>query len=1066
MKRYLMLALWLMPFATIAQFFEIQFDHLSHVKGLSNRSITSVVQDNQGFLWFGTQDGLLRYDGYQVVAYKSNLKDKHSLAENNIRALAKDQTGNIWIATQGGGVDKFDVATGRFVHFRHSETDANTISSNVVWSVFIDRANRVWIGTWANGLSMIDIASGKISRVGQEITDAVLAIAEDKAGNIWFGAKNLHKVSGRSIETYPLYNDGVAQVAGLRAVLPDINGKIWAGSDTDGIFEVDPFTKASEKVLLGQDPSTEKVYALHKHHDGSVWAGTDGGLVIFNEGNTTVLKHDGSDPYSLSNNAVRAIITDQNGSIWIGNEGGGINKPMASKKFHTFRHRDDDPGSIAHNIIRSLYDDSAGRIWVGTQGGGASVWDPADRKFYDVQRKFNIKLSSKSISAFLEDGDDFWIGTWGGGINRVNLSTGVVQEFHHEEGNAVSLPDDRIQVIYKDRAGILWVGTENGLCQFDYATQTFTPFGAYGLVKLLGSNIQGKAFLEQQDGTLWIGSWFGLHRLSADRKSITYYTSDTTEVHPLSNDHVISLHLDQKGNLWIGTFGGGLNKLHLASGTVTHYTEQEGLPNNAIFGIEEDNRGYLWMSTNNGLSRFNPATAVFRNYDVAEGLQSNEFYWGAAHRNRDGSLMFGGINGLNWFTPEEIEDNEVVPPVVLTDFQIFNKPVAIGGSSPLSKLINFTEHITLRYDQAVLNFQFAALNYEFPEKNQYAYLLEGFDDEWNYVNDRRTATYTNLNPGTYVFRVRASNNDYLWNEEGVALTIVVEPPFWRTWWFYLLVLAAGASVIYLFIKFRERKLQRDKRYVQETLEASLNEMKREVELQRQLVAEEQERNKERIWTDQSLAKFGKLLSLDNDNVERLCGEVLSALVKHLQITGGAIYVFDEDQQLLKRVSNFGLASAHDDFAPGEGLVGTCFETREAEVINNLPAGFVKVTSGLGEATPTHLVLLPIVHDKLSVGVLELASFAAVPTFHREFLTQLMERVATTINSIQLAHRTFQLLTESKVQAEELRQREEELKQNLEELQAMHEDRDRRTQELEMQIAALKNKLRFNAKVEK
>lgn len=1061
MKWCIILIAGLQTIAAIAQPVDVQFDHLAHVKGLGSRSITSILQDDQGFLWFGTQDGLLRYDGYEVKAYKSNLKDKHSLAENNVRALAKDKQGNIWIATQGGGVDKLDISTGKFIHFRNNPSDPNSISSNVVWSIMVDASNRVWLGTWANGLNSIDIAKSRVQRYATEITDPILALAEDKRGAIWFGAKHLHQLNNTdgSINTIFLGDEFKNQVAGLRAIIPDVDGKIWVASDVNGIYQVDPVTNEITGVDLGLDAAQQKIYALLSRPDGSMWAGSNGGVIIIKDDDRFVLQHNAADPFSLSNNSVRVIVADRSGSVWIGNEGGGINRPLAKKNFLTYRHSDDDPYSLTHNVIRGLYDDKEGRIWIGTQGGGVTIWDPVEKKFHAADgTKYGLKLAGKEVSAFLQDGDSFWIGTWGAGLNQVNLTTRKVVTYRHVNGDSYSLPDDRIQVIHKDRFGVTWIGTENGLSQWNAEQQRFIPFGTQGSVKLLGGNIQGEAFAEEDDGTLWIGSWFGLHRLSADRKAVTYFTSDTSKVNALSSDHVISLHLDKKGNVWIGTFGGGLNQLEISTGKIWHYTEQEGLPNNAVFGIQEDNQGNLWLSTNNGLSRFNPAMKVFRNYDITEGLQSNEFYWGASHKNRDGSMMFGGVNGLNWFRPEDIKDNELIPPVMITDFQIFNRSVAVGKDSPLLKLINFTDAITLNYDQAVLNFQFAALNFDFPEKNQYAYRLENFEDEWNQVGNRRIATYTNLDPGNYILRVKASNNDYKWNEEGIALHITIKPPFWRTWWFYSLIVVVAVTAGYHLIKFRERKLQRDKRQLKESLEASLKQMQDEADAQRKLVMEEQERNKERIWTDQSLAKFGSIMTKDHNSLNELCSSILSPLVKHVGATGGAIFVYDDKLDVLRGTAKFGLVSGKENFAPGDGLVGTCFETGEVTIIDKLPASFIKISSGLGESSPTFLLLMPLKHEKMCMGVIELASFQPIPPYQQQFIMQLMERLAASINTTLLAQRTQQLLKESKIQAEELRMREEELKQNLEEMQAMHEDRDRKTRALENELAELKKRL--------
>jgi putative methionine-R-sulfoxide reductase with GAF domain len=420
------------------------------------------------------------------------------------------------------------------------------------------------------------------------------------------------------------------------------------------------------------------------------------------------------------------------------------------------------------------------------------------------------------------------------------------------------------------------------------------------------------------------------------------------------------------------------------------------------------------------------------------------------------------VNGVNIFDPKEIRDNETVPPIAITDFQIFNKAVPIGDNSILNQSINFTNEITLRYEQAVLSFQFSSLNFTFPEKNQFTYMLENFDADWNAIGSKRTATYTNLDPGEYVFRVKGSNNDNVWNEAGVSLKIRVLPPYWRTWWFYTLMALVAALLIYGFVKFREREIKKDKAQLERTLNDSLNRANAELARQKQAVLEEQERNKERNWTDQSLSLFGEILSKSKDDVKELCTHVLTALVKHLQVAGGAFYVLDEAQEL-NLLATSGFSAAKTTIGSGEGLVGACFESREVKNIDNVPLGYHKISSGLGEARPSCVLLVPLKSEEICLGVLEVASFNALPPYQQKFVEQLAVRMTTTLNTTIMAQRTAILLAESKTQAEELKVREEELKQNLEELQAIHEDRDRMDMEMKKEIEELKSKLRSQKK---
>lgn len=1037
-----------------------QFDRLQHIKGLGQRSITSIVQDQSGFIWMGSQDGLLRFDGYEIKIYKNNLRNQNSLADNNVRGLAVDPKGNLWIATQGGGLDMYDSRYEKFIHHKNNPKDISTISGNAVWSVFVDAQGKVWAGTWSDGLNVLD-STKKFKRVGT-VSDPVMSIGQSNDGKIWFGGSGLNACdpSTGAITNYPLQSEKTQHKnSGVRAVMVSRSGKIWAGTDEDGIYILDP-TSSSFNHILPKQVETTQVFALLEDASGRVLAGTNGGLVMLVEETIqSVYSYDVANPLSISNNSVRAITHDRQGSTWIGCEGAGMNKLLERKKFSSFRHNPNDPTSLSYNLIRSVHDDGQGNIWVGTQGGGLNRFDPNEKKFYKVGFGGNsFVLSGNQISSIHRDKEGYlWVGTWGEGLNKVDLSTNRVKVYKHE-GNK-SLPDDRVQITYEDKAGNFWVGTESGLALLDRNTEIWTPYlhSETDPTTIIGNNIQGQAFVESDDGSLWIGTWFGLNRFNSKTKTFEHFTSDTTNSNSLSSDHVISLHLDKLGNLWVGTFGGGLNQFEIKSGTITRYTEDEGLANNTIFGIEEDNAGNLWMSTSNGLARFNPSTKSFTNYDVSEGLQSNEFYWGAALRTKDGHLLFGGINGLNWFDPAQIDDNKNIPPVVITEFQVFNKSVTVASGAPLEQNIQYAQTIRLSYDQSVISFQFASLNYNYPEKNQYAYQLVNFDKEWNYVGNKRTATYTNLDPGEYIFKVKGSNNDNVWNDKGAFVKIVISPPFWKTWWFYILVTMAIGSVIYSIIKIRVRQEKRDKELMRQSLERALHDAKLEVEKQKKEMIDEQEKNKERIWSDQSIAKFAEILSQSKNNVQALCADVLKTLIRHLNLPGGAIYLIDKENNILKPEAYHGFEHLHN-IGASEGLVGECYTHAESQMINELPDAYFKISSGLGAVKPQFLALVPVKFDRVCIGVIELAAFKPIQEFQIGFIEELAGRLTTALNTTMMAQHTEELLKESKLQAEELKIREEELKQNLEELTAINEDRDRRTKELESQIEDLKQKL--------
>lgn len=1048
-----------------AQYEDLKFDHLTNVRTLATRSVTAMVQDQKGFIWFGTPDGLLRYDGYEIKMYKSEIGNSQSLSDNNIRDLAVDTLGQIWIATQGGGLNQFIPKENRFVQYQNDPRDKNSISGNATWSVMVDSKNNIWVGTWSNGLNKLDQSTGQFERKFSDYTGPILAIYEDNEGVIWAPVNGLASYNPQTKETnYYKTNSFDPTSLGsddIRVITGDEEGNLWIGTESTGAYRMNIGEKKIERFTVGSDSlnliGSNAIYDIFIDENEAVWLATGSGLNIWQKKNGKLHKYkkDDSDPLSLSNNNPRVILKDRSGSVWIGNEGGMINKLLDKKNFKTYRHDPKSNNSLSHNLIRALYEDDEGMIWVGTQAGGLNLLNRETGKItlFPSDTTENIFLDHTQISAIYEDENNvMWIGTWGGGVYKLDYNQGITTIYKNDPRNFKSLPDDRIQVFHVDRFGEFWIGTENGLARFDRDTEEWERFKG-----LTGSTIQGKAFLEEEDGSLWVGTWHGLNKISPDRSSVTTWTHNPEDNNSLSSNHIISLHRDGSGNLWLGTFGGGFNKFAVKEGKFTRYFERDGLPNNVIYGILEDETNNLWLSTNNGLSQFNPETEKFRNYDSSEGLQGNEFYWGASWKNADGSLMFGGVNGLNIFYPSEITNNTIIPPVVISDFLIYNKPVGIGQDSVLQKSITYTKDLTISYKQAVLTFNYAALNYNHPEKNQYAYMLEGFDDSWNYVGNKRTATYTNLDPGDYVFRVKGSNNDNVWNEHGVQLNITITPPFYRTWWFYILAAMAVGSVFYGFIKFRERGLKEDKL----VLQRSIDEAYAEVENQKKAIAEQREREKERIWRDQGMVKLGEVLSRSKDNIKELCHNVLKTLVGILEVEVAAIYLADEDEEgktVLRQRSAYGYDQSKEVFEPGMGLVGECYKENEMNYITDLPPGYLKITSGLGTAAPAYLLLIPLAYEEVIIGVMEIASFREIPEHRIEMVQVFSERLTTAVNTTMLSEKTRKLLDDSKIKAEELLVREEELKQNLEEMEAIHEDRDRKTKELEITIQRLEEEI--------
>ncbi len=602
--------------------------------------------------------------------------------------------------------------------------------------------------------------------------------------------------------------------------------------------------------------SYDQVYSIHQDQAGVLWVGTDGGgLNRYDPAQDAFIRyrHDPADPTSLGHDRAFSIYQDQSGVLWVGTDGGGLNRyDPARDAFVRYRHDPADPTSLSHDHVHSIYQDRSGVLWVGTWGGGLNKVGDHVRAIalYTADPLDPASLSSSDIWAIHEDHlGVLWVGTEGHGLNRYDRKEDTVIHYRHDPANPTSLADDVVWAVYEDSSNRLWIGTQSGLSRYDRARDAFTHYrhdpadptslGADGIWWIhedqlgalwvstwsLGldrfdrttgrfthyrhdptdpnslSNDAVWSIYTDRSGVVWVGTEGGLNRYDSERDAFTHYRHDPDDPASLSDDTAWSIYEDRSGNLWVGTEGFGLNRFDRLAKRFVRYTEQDGLANNVVYGILEDDLGFLWLSTNGGLSKFDPTTLAFRTYDARDGLQSNEFNSGAFHKSRSGEMFFGGIKGFNAFYPERITDNSTEPPVVLTSFRKFNQEVVLDAA-----LAEVTE-ITLHYADDLISFEFAALDYTASEKNQYAYQLEGLSDGWAMLGTNRSITFTNLYPGSYTLRVKGSNNDGVWNEAGLAVGLIVVPPYWQTWWFRVLGLCMFAGLLVAVYQIRIRNIR-------------------------------------------------------------------------------------------------------------------------------------------------------------------------------------------------------------------------------------------------------------------
>jgi ligand-binding sensor domain-containing protein/signal transduction histidine kinase len=834
-----------------------RFENLSIELGLSQSSIMDIIQDKRGFLWIATQDGLNRFDGYNFLVFKNEIDDSNSLSHNYIYSLAEDKEGNIWIATALGGICKYNPGTNLFRRYLRDNQNRK-ISSAL--SVYVDSKNQVWAGTYLVGLSKYDPGSDKFisfvpepETAGTIPTNTIFEIFEDKEGNIWLGSAD----------------------AGL--ILFDRNKS--------------EFISFSEKDGLASNYIT----SICEDINGNLVIGTTNGLSIFDKrGTFKNYSGNSNDPFSLSSNKIREVLVDNSGSIFIGTEDKGINYfNSVENKLFTFKTEDKMVNGISDNNILSLYRDRSGIMWVGTSKGlnkinnrknfyillgpdpknrGESIWSIIEDKNHNIwigtekgftkienpergsdknRTKVNKitgstltgNIEDKIICALTTDKDgNIWAGS-NSGLSCLDTKTNSLTTYINNRGNE-SFYYNLYKSIYLD-GNIIWLGTyARGITKFDINTKSFQSFESAKGNDTLLNKFNVFQIYKDHKAHFWFCTSVGLYEYNSDSDEIILHistfddiTGDATKIY---NQCLCISEADDC--FWVGTSGGGLVKFIPGKGIIERFTEQQGLSNNVVYGILIDDEGKLWLSTNSGLSKFNPNEKKFRNYFVSDGLPSNEFNVGAFYKSSSGKFYFGSINGLISFYPNEIKNSTYLPQTQITALNI--------SGLPYGKKLFFSneETIELSYQENFFSFEFSSLDFTSPEENQYAFKLEGFDKNWNYIGNIHYASYTNIDPGEYIFKVKGTNSDGIWNEQGASLRIIISPPFYKTWWAYIFYAIAFVISLYSIRKYELNKRKRK-------TEAILKEEKEKAKLREvQLRAEKAELQAKAIESEKEIEK--------------------------------------------------------------------------------------------------------------------------------------------------------------------------------------------------------------------
>lgn len=830
----------------------IRFDQLTLEDGLSQATITAILQDRYGFMWFGTQDGLNRYDGQRFTLFKPIAGRSTSLPHSAVASLLEDTEGALWVGTDGGGLARLNRNSETFTVFQSDPGNPDSLSNNRIQALAEGPDGELWVATVTSGLNRLDKTTGLAERFAHDPSAPTTSLSSDRLhdllidrdGVLWVatdgGGLNRFDAETQSFVHYRHDPQDSSSVSSddVRTVYQDQKGDLWVGTNGAGVNRLNRETGRFERYQHSpSDPhslSEDRARTIYQTREGVLYVGTDGGLNAWNSQSQGFqrFRHDSVNRHSLSADRVMSVYQDRGGVTWVGTNRGLSRWNSTIGSFPHYKRDSTAATPLSSNTVQALAQDPDGTVWIGTLGGGLNRWNRRRDTYTHYRHEpGNPKsLSGNRVMSLLVDRqNNLWVGTLAGGLNRFHRDTDTFTRFQHDPQNLQSLGANGVTCILEDIAGGLWIGTfGGGLNRFDPEVQAFFRYVNEPENSASLSHDRVMALHQDGAGILWIGTeGGGLNRFDPRRGIFSNYRHDPSDASSLSSDVVWSIHEDKTGILWIATQGGGLNRWAPSDraahrGTFRRYTEADGLPNNDVYGVLEDSDGHLWLSTNRGLSKFNPRSESFKSYDTSRGLQSEDFNFGAYYQGLRGEMFFGGTNGFNAFYPDQIKDNPHLPPVQLTGFLKFNQPAVLDTS--LAEL----RDIELSHEDSVITFEFAAMDFTSPKNNRYSYRLENFDLDWTDVGNISRATYTNLAAGTYVFRVKGSNNDGLWNADGLAINLKVIPPPWRTWWAYSLYALGLVGLLYAYTRQQAMKLEREAEYSRK-LEEEVADRTRELE---------------------------------------------------------------------------------------------------------------------------------------------------------------------------------------------------------------------------------------------
>lgn len=841
-------------FTGYAQRQKINFTSLKTKDGLSSNTVNTIFKDRYGIMWFGTEDGLNKFDGTNFTVYRHRSDDPTGLQANDIRAIHEDKAGNLWIGSSAGSLSLYDRKKNSFINFAANTGEG--LSSNVIRTVYSDYLGKIWVATFS-GVDVLDPKTGKVKkmslRTGPEEAFPAMTfncLYEDSKQRMWIGSNNGLYLYERETNSFKNFKHAASDPLSLSdnavsSIVEDQSGHLWVGT-RNGLNLLLPDNKGVKRFLHdSKKPNSltnNMILSLAANRTGQLWIGTEDGLNILNTktGEITGYKPDSRDIYSLTGKSISCIYIDNQGIYWLGPYHGGVNKYDTNLNLFQLKQSNIfDQNGLNASVVTSFAEYKPDEIFVGTDGGGLNLFNRKTELF----KRFNFTLASGNalskvsiMGMEITRSGQLYLGTYSNGLVVLDLKTGKFRQVTYHNSPA-ALNSNDVFCVKEDKGGKIWVGTNGGGVNVLNSNDKVLIKYCKNPKAINERDYPGNNFIrfieEDEMGNIWIGSYgsgIAVYNPNSDKFVVHNKTNSK-----LPNDLTMSVLKDRSGNIWVGTFSGGLSLFDKNTNQFTTYAEKDGLNNATVYAIAEDKQGRIWVSTNKGISSFDRKTKKFANYTIYNGVQNNNFVLGAGFSSSDGEIYFGGADGFNYFNPQYFKKNKNVPRVLFTDLKVSNNSVAVAADGPIKEHISVAKDLYLDYKQN-FTLSYVSVNYTAPEQSKYSYRLEGFDTEWIDAGNSKSVSYTNLDPGNYVFHVKASNNDGLWNGAETAIRIHVLPPFWRTIYAYIFyVLLISGTLIYI----RHRGIQKLKlkfAQVQEKMKAEqlIEEERKEAERLREL----------------------------------------------------------------------------------------------------------------------------------------------------------------------------------------------------------------------------------------